>query len=208
MFDRGTAQVVAGVTLLGLIAGAAVVGQSIPRSRHTVIEAREPARGTEGLWLLGNGISQLWGVGVLLLPMWFYAWPSVGDFAGSAEIQVVGLVLWALGGGLVFWSTRTLGGFMTVRIEVTDGHRLVQEGPYAWVRHPTYTAAVASAAGLAMAFLSPPLLALALLLAALARYRAGLEEGLLRSPRAFGTSYDAYMARTGRFLPRLRRAGP
>ena len=208
MLDRGSTQVIAGLTLAGLLIGAGVLGRTLPRTRGAVVAAREPARGTEALWLVGNAIGQLWSLGVLLLPGWFYAWPGVADFTGTTELQVAGVVLWALGGGLVAWSTRTLGHFMTVRIEVTDGHRLIQEGPYAWIRHPTYTAAVASTAGLALVFLSPPLLALALVLVVLARYRAGLEEDLLRSPQGFGASYDAYMVRTGRFLPRMRRASP
>ena len=51
-------------------------------------------------------------------------------------------------------------------------------------------------------FLSLPLALLTLMLTGLAYDRARLEESLLRSPEAFGATYDLYMARTGRFLPR------
>ncbi len=206
MLDDRTVQIVGGLLFLAPIAGAAVLGRSALGPRGRIVAARHPARGTEVLWLGTIGVAQLWTLGVALMPAWFYAWPSVGDFADSATVQALGVLLWFLAGGLAVWSFRTLGRFMTVSIRIVEGHRLVQEGPYARIRHPTYTAIVTLVVGLGLVFLSPPLWALALLLALLARYRAGLEEELLRSPQGFGPAYEAYMARTGRFLPRVRRA--
>jgi len=79
----------------------------------------------------------------------------------------------------------------------------MQTGPFRYIRHPVYTAIVGAALGQTLLLLSLPLALLTLLLAGLALYRARAEEALLRSPKAFGATYDAYMARTGRFLPRL-----
>ncbi len=90
---------------------------------------------------------------------------------------------------------------LTPAIQVQAGHRLVETGPYRTVRHPLYTAIMLIAAGQTLLFLSLPMGVLTLILVGLATYRARLEEGLLRSPAAFGARYDAYMARTGRFLP-------
>ncbi|HII39937.1 MAG TPA: isoprenylcysteine carboxylmethyltransferase family protein [Thermoplasmata archaeon] len=207
MLDAGTVRIVGGLLFLAPFAAAAMYGRSVLAPRGATVAARDPARGTEALWLGTIGVAQLWTLGVVLMPQAFYAWPLFGDFPGSAGIQMLGLLVWFLAGGLAVWSFRTLGRFMTVSIRVMEGHRLVQEGPYAWIRHPTYTAVVALVVGLALVFLSLPLILLALLLAVLARYRAGLEEDLLRSPQGFGAAYEAYMARTGRFLPRLRRSG-
>lgn len=211
MWDLGTAQVAAGVIFLATIAGAvflsrAVYGTRLPSAR--VVARRDPARWTEVVWLAGTVVAQLWSLGVILLPAWFYGWPVRAAIPGVEGLQILGLGLWAAGGGLVAWSAQSLGRFMTPSIQVTEGHRLVQDGPYALMRHPTYTANVAVAVGLGLAFLSVPLLVLAVLMAALAWYRAGLEETLLASPQGFGPEYTAYMARTGRFLPRFRRATP
>jgi len=93
---------------------------------------------------------------------------------------------------------------MTPAIQVQEGHQLLRTGPYRLIRHPVYTAIIAIALGQALLFLSAPAVLLALILFGLAEYRARLEEDLLRSPEAFGPTYDAYMTRTGRFLPRLR----
>ena len=80
----------------------------------------------------------------------------------------------------------------------------MEAGPYRFVRHPIYTAIVMIAAGQSLLFLSLPVALLAALLLVLAVYRARLEEALLGSSAPLGAAYAAYIARTGRFLPRLR----
>lgn len=208
MLDVGTVRIAATALLVLAIVGIAVLARSVSRPQGKVVASRSPARGSEAAWLGATALAQGWTLGVLVLPAWFYAWPNPGNFPESTDVQILGPVLWLLGMGLAGWGTRTLGRYMTVSIQVTEGHRLIEEGPYAWVRHPIYTGNAAAALGLALLYLSPPLLALAVLLAALATYRGRLEDEFLRSPQAFGERYDAYVARTGRFLPRLRRSGP
>ncbi len=146
-----------------------------------------------------------WSIGVLLSPAYAYHWPASPDFPGSAVVQFLGFVAAIAGGLLFFAAVRTLGRHMTPAIQVQEGHRLVQEGPYRYIRHPAYTAIVTGAAGLSALYLSPLLVLITVLLAGTAAYRAHLEEDLLGSPEAFGETYRAYVARTGRFLPRIRR---
>ncbi|MGQ0798236.1 MAG: methyltransferase family protein [Methanobacteriota archaeon] len=122
----------------------------------------------------------------------------------DTAVQIVGFLLWGAGGLLVIWSGRTLGRFMVVDIAVSTDHELVRTGPYARIRHPTYAGAIAMAIGVALLLLSIPLIATAILTALIANYRAGKEERLLASPKGLGDPYRAYMARTGRFLPRIR----
>ena len=204
MLDVGTVRIVALGLLVLAIAGIAALARSVSRPRGKVVASRTLVRGSEGAWLGATLLAQAWTLGVLVLPGWFYAWPNLANFPGSSDVQLIGPVLWVLGMGLAGWSTRTLGRYMTVSIQVTEGHRLVEEGPYVWVRHPIYTGNATAALGLAVLYLSPSLLGIALLLVVLARYRGRLEDEFLRSPEAFGERYDAYAARTGRFLPRLR----
>jgi len=97
---------------------------------------------------------------------------------------------------------------MTPAIQVQKDHQLLQTGPYRSIRHPVYTAIISIALGQTLFFLSPPLALVTVLLAGLAWYRARLEETLLASPAAFGKTYEVYMARTGRFLPRLHAPSP
>jgi protein-S-isoprenylcysteine O-methyltransferase Ste14 len=79
---------------------------------------------------------------------------------------------------------------------------IVTSGPYRYVRHPFYAAFLLALAG---AFLFSPqpgtLLTLALGLAMLT-FTAAREERRLQAS-AFGAEYATYLARTGRFLPRM-----
>lgn len=128
-------------------------------------------------------------------------------FPGDSIVQVVGLMVWALGGLLVMWAGRELGRFMMLQIAVTKDHELIQSGPYARIRHPTYAGTMGLSFGVALVFLNPFLLGLALAVVVVATYRARKEERLLASPQGLGGAYVAYMGRTGRFLPRLRVRG-
>ena len=207
MLDAGTVRIVAGILLVLAIAGIAALARSVSRPRGKVVASRPPVRGSEIAWLGATAVAQGWTLGVVLLPGWFYAGSSLGGFPDSSDVQILGTVLWLLGMGLAGWATRTLGRYMTVSIQVTEGHRLVQDGPYAWVRHPVYTGNALAAIGLVLLYLNPLLLAFALLLVGLAAYRGRIEDEFLRSPQAFGERYDAYAAHTGRFLPKLGRSG-
>lgn len=204
-----TVQVLAGVTLATLLGGF-LLGhglEHLPRRAVRVVTKRHPARWTEVVWVGGALIVVLCSVGVLVDPAYAYHWPTTPEFPGSAVVQLFGFVAAIVGGLLFLASLRTLGRQMTPAIQVQEGHRLVQEGPYRYIRHPAYTAIVTGAVGLSALYLSPPLAAITVLLVGTAVYRARLEEELLGSPEAFGETYAAYVARTGRFLPRIRR-GP
>jgi len=196
----------AALSLAALVFGFALGHWLAPRSREVVrvVARREPGRGTEVAWIAGALVAALWPIGVLLAPAYAYGWPGLPDFPYSPGIQVGGWVVSLCGGLLFFASARALGRHMTPAIQLGEGHRLVQEGPYRYIRHPVYTAIVSGAIGESVAYLSPVLASLTLVLAGLAAYRARLEEDLLGSPEAFGEVYAQYRARTGRFLPRVR----
>jgi protein-S-isoprenylcysteine O-methyltransferase Ste14 len=201
-----TVQVLAGVTLATLLGGFLLgrAWQHTPRSATRVVAQRGPARWTEVVWVVGALVVVLWSVGVLLAPAYTYDWPGPRDFPYSGVVQLLGFLVAIAGGLLFFAAVRALGAQMTPAIQVQEGHRLVQEGPYRFIRHPAYTAIVTGAAGLSALYLSLPLALTTVVLAGIAVYRAHLEEELLGSPGAFGEVYTTYVSRTGRFLPRIR----
>lgn len=192
--------------LIAATVGGWALGHALAHPRRSavrVVARREPGRWTEAIWIGGALAIVFWQLGVLLVPDYAYDWPVTPDFPFSSVLQVVGFSV-ALAGGLLFFSAaRTLGRHMTPAIQVQEGHRLVQEGPYRYVRHPVYTAILTASVGLSVLYLSPVLAVLWVLLVAIASYRAHLEEDLLSSPEGFGPMYREYAARTGRFLPRL-----
>jgi protein-S-isoprenylcysteine O-methyltransferase Ste14 len=200
-------QIIAVVSLAGALA-AFVSGRRRPaRSKDPirVVARNPPARGTQAVWIGGTLVTVFWPIGMWLAPEYAYHWPPTPDFAGSWVVQLLGIGIAASAGTLYARAAYTLGHQMTPAIQVRQDHLLLQSGPYRYIRHPVYTAIVLGALGQTLLFLSPLLAFLTLVLAGLAEYRARLEEELLASPGAFGATYRAYIARTGRFLPRLRR---
>jgi protein-S-isoprenylcysteine O-methyltransferase Ste14 len=108
-------------------------------------------------------------------------------------------VLMLAGTGWSVWALRYLGRSLSV---VAQARRVVDGGPYRWVRHPLYTGEIASSLGLALAAGSVAALAAWLAFCALQAYRALREEQILL--RAL-PGYGAYRARTGALFPANRR---
>ncbi|KAG0702664.1 Isoprenylcysteine carboxyl methyltransferase family-domain-containing protein [Suillus ampliporus] len=58
------------------------------------------------------------------------------------------------GGFLRWWCFRTLGRFFTFKLSVRKEHQLVTTGPYAVVRHPSYTGTILRSIGMLMLYAS------------------------------------------------------
>jgi len=125
-------------------------------------------------------------------------------FPGDTIVQVAGLILYGIAAALAIWSTKHLGRFDTGRIALAQDHVLVDTGPYAYIRHPGYTAVILL--GVTVMFLLLNILLIINLFVTISTevYRARLEEGLLSSENGFGDQYRLYMKRTGMFFPRFR----
>lgn len=80
---------------------------------------------------------------------------------------------------------------------------IVTYGAYKYVRHPFYSAFLLALIGTLIACPHPGTLVCLAYTALMLRYTAGKEEHKL-SNSEFGDEYRSYLARTGRFLPRLR----
>lgn len=70
-------------------------------------------------------------------------------------IAAMGCLVGAAGGFLRVWCHRALGRFFTWQVAVRDDHELITDGPYAYVRHPGYTAWLLIHAGSFMLLWSP-----------------------------------------------------
>lgn len=147
-----------------------------------------------GLCVLGLFVLPvLWRLGVM---------GDLGDRSQSLPVLLLGIA-----SGIAFlWlfrrSHKDLGRNWSVTLEIREGHRLVTEGVYAYVRHPMYASFflwgvtqallvanwVAGFAGLVAVFL-------------LYAVRQSREEAMMRA--TFGAEYDAYCARTKRLVPGL-----
>ena len=116
-----------------------------------------------------------------------------------AALAAVGAMLSLLGLLLAAWSWISLERAATAYPHPKDGGRLIQGGPYAYLRHPMYTAGIAFFLGYALATSAAALVPLAALVWLFTK-KAALEEELLtqRYP-----DYRDYRERVrGAFLPR------
>jgi protein-S-isoprenylcysteine O-methyltransferase Ste14 len=100
------------------------------------------------------------------------------------------------------WAVRTLGRQWSYEARLIEGHQLVTRGPYAWVRHPIYTAMLGKLLASNFAFGDWLGLAVAGTLFVIGTsIRIRSEERLLRD--AFGPEYEAYARRVPGFIPGL-----
>jgi len=140
--------------------------------------------------LIGGG----YGLAFQLAGRWHYG-PRLGAWAVGA-----GTLLAVAGAALRVWSVATLGRYFTYVVQVSADQKVVEEGPYRLIRHPSYSGALLMGAGIGLAtrYAYAPLIIVA---ASLAAYliRIFVEERALA--QGIGEPYRAYMRRTRRLVP-------
>lgn len=204
MLDAATVRVVAlGLTGAFVVLVLVTLRWELRGRKFLKLRASTPVpRGVGITWGVARAVLFLYPVLVVVVPDIAYGTVLQFSFPFDTALQVLGIILWGVGAGLLLWCSRLLGPIMFTD-GVAEGHELVTQGPYAVIRHPAYTALILVAFGAATIFLSYVLLGLALLSIVLAHLQARGEERLLASPEGFGEAYRAYMEETGRFLPGL-----
>ncbi len=136
--------------------------------------------------------------GVLLAALVLLPW----DVHGAAAVALGGLLVGA-GLALGLAASRTLGRALTPTPVPVDGAGLRTDGPYAWVRHPIYSALLLGVLGLLVAAGTPAGWPWLLVLAVFFLLKSRWEDRLLE--QAYGEQWRAWSARTGALLPRLGR---
>jgi protein-S-isoprenylcysteine O-methyltransferase Ste14 len=128
---------------------------------------------------------------------WAYFMPTQSHVGW---MSITGLVLMITGITFRAWAVRTLGEFFTPTVQIQEEHRLVTEGPYSIVRHPSYTGAFLSIIGGAVLLESWIGFAIACAAMTIAYYvRIRIEESELSAH--FGTTYLQYQHTTKKIIP-------
>jgi protein-S-isoprenylcysteine O-methyltransferase len=101
---------------------------------------------------------------------------------------------------LRWWGMISLGGFYTRTLTTMGDQKVVDTGPYRYIRHPGYLGSILTWLGASVA-LAPPVIVImvAALLAAAYVRRIRAEEAMLAT--SLGSAYEAYSAKTWRLLP-------
>jgi protein-S-isoprenylcysteine O-methyltransferase len=127
--------------------------------------------------------------------------PGASINAG-AWLGYLGVVLFVLGLALRWYAIVHLGRFFTVNVAIAADHRLIDTGPYRYVRHPSYTGALLAFLGLALCLRNwASMLVMLVPIAAVFVRRMRIEEAALT--QAFGEQYRTYMNRTKRLIPAI-----
>ena len=138
----------------------------------------------------------------IFLGVWVSRTAPGGWLPHRHALDLVGVALFVLGTALRWWSIVLLGKFFTVDVAIAPDHRLVESGPYRFLRHPSYTGALVAFVGLGLTLGNVYSLLVMLIPITLAfLWRIRIEEAALTG--ALGASYRDYCVRTRRLIPGL-----
>jgi len=119
---------------------------------------------------------------------------------GTSVLFWIGTIVMALGFILRQWSISVLGKYFRTTIELEKGQRVVQKGPYKYVRHPSYSGIILFFIGYGLLSKNWLSLAVAICLPTLALvYRIQIEEIALA--KGLGAEYAAYQRKTKKLVP-------
>src|SRR6266581_6141280 len=143
----------------------------------------------------------------LFSPLVLLAWLSAAILIGYARIGVLpnwlfypGEILFVVGTAFALWSYSLLGRYASGSVQVLPDHKVIEDGPYRYIRHPGYLGFIVAYIGFGLALQSwVALLAMLIVAGSFFAYRTRIEEEFMVAE--LGDSYAKYMKRTKRFLP-------
>jgi protein-S-isoprenylcysteine O-methyltransferase Ste14 len=165
------------------------------------------------------GIGQEWGYRILTLTGFVLLLGFFGRYA-NGHLQAGSLpgplgarlwtlppnlawaMVWLVAAGFLFawWARIYLGRLWSGSITRKEGHRVVDTGPYRFVRHPIYTGLIAAGIATAAVNGTPRAVVGALCLIAGYWLKARIEERFLRGELG-AEAYDAYARKTAMLIP-------
>jgi protein-S-isoprenylcysteine O-methyltransferase Ste14 len=118
----------------------------------------------------------------------------------TSTIFFIGIAIMLIGMALRFWSVFTLGRSFRTTIETDKDQKVVRNGPYKFVRHPSYSGWLLMCCGYGIAVQNWLSLLAAVILPLVALlYRIRIEETALLS--SFGSEYVEYQRHTKKLIP-------
>jgi protein-S-isoprenylcysteine O-methyltransferase Ste14 len=146
------------------------------------------------------------GSGLLILLSVFGSISIANAFAASGftllpvAVFYAGLAMILLGIAFRFWAVASLRSFFSYTVQIKEGHRVVETGPYRFVRHPAYAGSLLTMVGVGFALQSwGAVLIIAVVFLAAFGYRMRVEERALAD--SLGEEYLSYAKRVKRIIP-------
>jgi protein-S-isoprenylcysteine O-methyltransferase Ste14 len=144
-------------------------------------------------------LSPLGAISAFVAPFIF---PAARIGLPPAPVFYTAMGLFWLGLFFYVWAVATLGAYFRTTVQILDGHRLITNGPYRFLRHPVYTGGTLVFSGMGLAignWVSFAVAALTTLLAYV--WRIHVEEIALGE--RFGAEFAAHRKRTWAVIPFL-----
>ncbi len=163
--------------------------------------SRRPGRNAE-VHDRASGTAIMLGIWVGIMAGYVLAFdePRFAIRPERALLFYAGLGLMAGGIALRWYAIHVLGRYFTTLVAVQPGQKVVSNGPYHFVRHPSYSGALLTILGLALALTNWLSLAVMMGLAFIGySYRIAVEERTL--VKSLGEPYRQYMNKTKRIIP-------
>lgn len=192
------------VDALSLVYGVAAVLLVMVAFRDAPVrwlEARREERVLEDrLYHIVNAAS------IVVIAAWLAAVLTGFDRALPAEpaarqwVRAFGLALGLVGFGVALWARVAIGKAFAPTAAVPPDRRIVEKGPFAYVRHPFYLGMMVAMAGGVMVLDSQATLVAWVVLLPLVDTLARWEEAFL--VEELGAAYSDYRARVPRWIPR------
>ncbi len=160
--------------------------------KQQVLAARLELRSEKLIWLVVC-LSLVFALTIKNFHWFTIDWPLTIKLYAGLALLIFGLLL-------RIYAVYCLGIFFSTQVGIQDTHRLINKGPYRYIRHPSYTGLILgfSGAGIAMGdFLA--LFSLIIPLTYILIKRIIIEEDMLY--RCFGKEYLKYCQRTKKLIP-------
>ena len=145
-----------------------------------------------------------WGIGLVMLGfalIWAYVRP-VGYEKSEAEL-IASMVLGPPSVALAWAAARHLGKQWRYQAAVSEGHELIQTGPYRWVRHPIYASMLGMILATGFYWTWWPMFVAAIVVFLIGtEIRVQTEDRLLAEH--FGEVFTAYRKRVKAYIPFVR----
>ncbi|MGZ7095408.1 MAG: methyltransferase family protein [Methanobacterium sp.] len=190
LFPSSTAALVFNLILVIWILSEIVGVTIIPRIRRKGVKIESRDR------ISGSVIFA--SIFISIIISYYFAANSIAMLPGWT--YYIGISLMILGILLRQWSIWVLGRFFSGVVGVQENQKVIDRGPYAYVRHPSYTGALMILVGIGLAVQSWGAAIMLIVLFAIAYgYRIYVEEKAMISQ--FGDEYIQYAKRTKRIIP-------
>lgn len=154
---------------------------------------RNQSRGT--VWVIAQGVLFAFFVAALVVGR------TMDDFGGLVYLRSAGILLALFGSFVSIWSLRQFGTKVSPFPRPVEGARLIETGPYRFVRHPMYSGIIGFTLGAGLAYAKPSAALTGLLFLVFFLAKTGREEELLVESVP---GYRAYRSRVGwRLIPKV-----